>query len=405
MNDREFINAIDEDGLPLHIAVKHGRITHIGPQRAPTAARETVDLEGLLALPGFVDGHIHLDKSFVGDRWRPHQPVATLRERLAVEKRELASAPPIVERAEALIRQAASFGTLAMRCHVDVDATTGLDNLRAILEAREACKDLVEIELVAFPQAGVVTCPGTAEVMEAAVREGVQVVGGIDPTTLDGDAEAQLDIVFGIADRHGVKVDIHLHEPGAVCIAQLERIAARTQALGMQGLVAVSHAYGLGDVADSVVDRTAQLLAKAGVSIMTNAPGEHAFPPVLRLRAGGVQVFTGNDNIQDAWWPYGNGDMLQRAMLISYRSGFNTDEELRVALHMATEASAAVIGKQDYGLKVGNEASFVLFKAPNAAAAVAAALHERVIVRRGAFWGGPAVLQLKAAQFADELRR
>nr|EPB94172.1 cytosine deaminase [Pseudomonas plecoglossicida NB2011] len=251
MNDREFINAIDEDGLPLHIAVKHGRITHIGPQRAPTAARETVDLEGLLALPGFVDGHIHLDKSFVGDRWRPHQPVATLRERLAVEKRELASAPPIVERAEALIRQAASYGTLAMRCHVDVDATTGLDNLRAILEARETYKDLVEIELVAFPQAGVVTCPGTAEVMEAAVREGVQVVGGIDPTTLDGDAEAQLDIVFGIADRHGVKVDIHLHEPGAVCIAQLERIAARTQALGMQGLVAVSHAYGLGDVADT----------------------------------------------------------------------------------------------------------------------------------------------------------
>lgn len=119
----------------------------------------------------------------------------------------------------------------------------------------------------------------------------------------------------------------------------------------------------------------------------------------------GVRVFTGNDNIQDAWWPYGNGDMLQRAMLVSYRSGFNTDEELRVALDMATEASAAVMGKTDYGLKVGNEASFLLFKAPNAAAAVAAALHERLIVRHGAFWGGPAILQLKAAQFSREMRR
>lgn len=116
-------------------------------------------------------------------------------------------------------------------------------------------------------------------------------------------------------------------------------------------------------------------------------------------------MFTGNDNIQDAWWPYGNGDMLQRAMLVSYRSGFNSDEELRVALDMATEASAAVMGKTDYGLKVGNEASFVLFKAPNAAAAVAAALHERLIVRHGAFWGGPAILQLKAAQFSREMRR
>ena len=76
--------------------MKNGRITHIGPQRAAVAAAETIDLEGLLALPGFVDGHIHLDKSFVGDRWRPHQNVATLRERLAVEKRELASAPPIL---------------------------------------------------------------------------------------------------------------------------------------------------------------------------------------------------------------------------------------------------------------------------------------------------------------------
>ncbi|WP_337158297.1 amidohydrolase family protein [Pseudomonas putida] len=405
MNDREFINAIDADGLPLNIAVKNGRITHIGPQRAAVASVETVNLEGLLALPGFVDGHIHLDKSFVGDRWRPHQSVATLRERLAVEKRELASAPPILDRADALIRQAACYGTLAMRCHVDVDATTGLSHLRAILEAREKWKDLIDIELVAFPQAGVVSCPGTADVLEAAIREGVQVVGGIDPTTLDGDAEAQLDIVFGIAERHGVKADIHLHEPGEICIAQLERIAARTRALGMQGHVAVSHAYGLGDVSDLVVDRTAEVLADAGVSIMTNAPGEHAFPPVLRLRAGGVRVFTGNDNIQDAWWPYGNGDMLQRAMLVSYRSGFNTDEELRVALDMATEAGAAVMGKTDYGLKVGNEASFVLFKAPNAAAAVAAALHERLIVRHGAFWSGPATLQLQAAQFAREMRR
>ena len=405
MFDRLFDNAVDRYGNALRLAVQDGRIARLASTGEALPAAETVDLGGRLVLPGFVDGHIHLDKSFVGDRWRPHQPVASLRERLAVEKHELASAPPIVQRADALIGQAASYGTLAMRCHVDVDATTGLSNLRAILEARDKWKALIDIELVAFPQAGVVTCPGTAEVMEAAVREGVQVVGGIDPTTLDGDAEAQLDIVFGIADRHGVKVDIHLHEPGDICIAQLERIATRTQALGMQGLVAVSHAYGLGDVPDAVVDRTAEVLAGAGISIMTNAPGEHAFPPVLRLRAGGVRVFTGNDNIQDAWWPYGNGDMLQRAMLISYRSGFNTDEELRVALEMATVASAGVMGKQDYGLKVGNEASFVLFKAPNAAAAVAAAIHERVIVRHGAFWGGPAQLQLKAAQFATELRR
>ncbi|MGF6770402.1 cytosine deaminase [Paraburkholderia sp. GAS199] len=387
MFDRVFVNAVDADGAPLNLAVRQGRFAAIGGERPESGGAEIVDLQGHLVLPGFVDGHIHLDKSFVGDRWRPHRPASSLRERLAVEKQQLASAAPIAERADALIRQAASFGTMAMRCHVDVDATTGLTHLHAVMQARERWRGVVDIELVAFPQAGVVSCPGTAQMLDAAVQEGAQVVGGIDPTTLDNDAEAQLDIVFGIAEKRGVKIDIHLHEPGQQGIDQLHRIAARTKAAGLNGRVAVSHAYALGDVAPDVVERIAAALADAGVSIMTNAPGDRAFPPVLALRAAGVQVFTGNDNIQDAWWPYGNGDMLQRAMLIGYRSGFYTDEELRIALNMATQAGAAVLGKTGYGVEVGNEASFVIVKAPNAAAAVAAVPAGRAIVRNGEFWG------------------
>ncbi|NMM00777.1 amidohydrolase family protein [Paraburkholderia sp. RP-4-7] len=387
MFDRVFVNAVDADGNPLNLAIHEGRFVGIGSERPEIGGAEVVDLEGHLVLPGFVDGHIHLDKSFLGDGWRPHRHVASLRERLAIEKQELASAAPIVERADALIRQAASFGTIAMRSHVDVDATTGLANLHAVMEAREKWRGVVDIELVAFPQAGVVSCPGTAEILDAAACEGAQVVGGIDPTTLDGDAEGQLDIVFSIAEKRGVKIDIHLHEAGQQGIDQLHRIAARTRASGLNGRVSVSHAYGLGDVAPEVVDRVAAALAEAGVSIMTNAPGDRAFPPILQLRAAGVRVFTGNDNIQDAWWPYGNGDMLQRAMLVGYRSGFYTDEELRVALHMATEAGAAVLEKRGYGLKVGNEATFVVVKAPNAAAAVAAVPADRAIVRSGQFWG------------------
>lgn len=397
MIDRVFVNAVGADGKPINLAVRDGRFVSIGPERVETGGAEVVDLKGRLVLPGFVDGHIHLDKSFVGDRWRAHRAAATLRERLAAEKEALASAAPIAQRAEALIRQAASFGTMAMRSHVDVDATTGLTHLHAVMEAREKWRDVVDIELVAFPQAGVVSCPGTADLLEAAVREGAEVVGGIDPTTLDGDAGRQLDIVFGIAQKHGVKIDIHLHEPGEQGVEQLHRIAARTRAGGLAGKVTVSHAYALGDVDAAPLGRVADALAEAGVSIMTNAPGDRAFPPVLALRAAGVRVFTGNDNIQDAWWPYGNGDMLQRAMLVGYRSGFYTDEALLVALDMATEAGAAVLGKPGYGLKAGNEASFVILKAENAAAAVAAAPAERVIVRRGRFETDAARLQFEPA--------
>ncbi len=380
MTERVFRNALLADGATADLAVRDGRFVE---RDAIGDAADVVDLGGLLMLPGFVDGHIHLDKSFVGDRWRPHEPVGTLRERLAVEKRLLAEARPIAERADALIARAFAHGTVAMRSHVDVDATTGLANLHAVMEARDRWADRVAIELVAFPQAGILTCPGTAEVLDAALRAGADVVGGIDPETLDGDSAGHLDIVFGLAERHGVPVDIHLHENGEGGIAQLERIAAWTTRAGMGGRVTVSHAYALGDVDERAARATAGVLAEAGVAIVTNAPGDHPFPPVALLRAEGVRVFAGNDNIRDAWWPYGDGDMLQRAMMIGYRSGLYTDEELRLALEMATTGAARALGLDGYGIAPGHPATFVVLDADNAAAAVAAPPAERVLVLRG----------------------
>nr|WP_300306395.1 amidohydrolase family protein [Halomonas sp.] len=386
MTERIFINAISATGDRINLSVSNGVITDICSELPEHMPREIIDLQQRLVIPAFVDGHIHLDKSFVGDRWRPHRPAGSLRERMAIEKAELADARPVVERAHALIRQAASYGTLAMRSHVDVDATTGLNHLHAVMEAREKWRDLVDIELVAFPQAGVISCPGTADILEAALQDGADVIGGIDPTTLDTAAEEQLDIVFGLADKYGVKVDIHLHEPDLQGIDQLQRIAQRTQALGLGGRVAVSHAYSLGDVSAHTLEGIARTLADASVSIMTNAPGDRDFPPVLKLREAGVNVFAGNDNIRDAWWPYGNGDMLQRAMLIAYRSGFNTDEELNVAFEMVTQAAARVVGLDGYALQPGHPATFLVIDAPNVAAAVAEGTTRREIVRQGQFW-------------------
>ncbi|WP_395397155.1 amidohydrolase family protein [Novosphingobium sp. BL-8A] len=383
MMERLFTNALLPDGSPADLAVSAGRFVAIGQSIAAGEGVETVDLGGQLVLPGFVDGHIHLDKSFLGEPWQPHRPAADLRERLAVEKTLLAGVRPAAVRAEALIAQAARWGTMAMRSHVDVDATTGLSHLHAVLEAREKWRDRMDIELVAFPQAGILTCPGTADVLDAAIREGAEVIGGIDPHGMDGDSDGHLDVVFGIADRRGAKIDIHLHEAGLPGIAQLHRIAARTQALGLGGRVAVSHAYALGDVEPPVLDTVARALAGAGVAIMTNAPGDRAFPPILRLREQGVRIFAGNDNIRDAWWPYGNGDMLQRAMLIGYRSGFYSDRELNLALALATTEAALALGREGRGLEVGAQADFVALPAPNAAAAVAAPPAERMVVRRG----------------------
>ncbi|WP_395337447.1 amidohydrolase family protein [Novosphingobium sp. BL-8H] len=383
MTDRIFTNAVLPDGRSVDLAVRDGRFSAITANLPIDAATETVDLGGRLILPGFVDGHIHLDKSFVGEPWQPHRPAASLRERLAAEKALLAGMRPTAQRADALIAQVAAFGTVAMRSHVDVDATTGLSHLHAVMEAREKWRGRMDIQLVAFPQAGILTCPGTADILAAAIDEGVEVVGGIDPKGMDGDSDGHLDVVFGLADRRGARIDIHLHEGGPDGIAQLHRIAARTSALGLAGRVVVSHAYALGDVDGAMLDGIARALADAGVAIMTNAPGDRAFPPVLHLRQHGVRVFTGSDNIRDAWWPYGNGDMLQRAMLIGYRSGFYRDEDLAIALAMATEEAARAIGLEVPGLDIGKPASFVALQADTLAAAVAAPPAERILVHRG----------------------
>ncbi|MGY4506021.1 cytosine/adenosine deaminase-related metal-dependent hydrolase [Bradyrhizobium sp. GM24.11] len=190
-------------------------------------------------------------------------------------------------------------------------------------------------------------------------------------------------MVFGVANKHGVDVDIHLHDMGTLGAFEIEQIAARTRALGMEGHVAISHAYGLGDISADQLKTVADTLARSGVAIMTNAPGARPFPPILALRNAGVTVFSGNDNIRDSWWPYGDGDMLRRATTLGYRSGFNVDEELRVAFDVVTEAGAKALRLEGYGLRVGAKADFVTLDAEHAPEAVVAVPQGRAVYKAG----------------------
>ena len=129
--------------------------------------------------------------------------------------------------------------------------------------------------------------------------------------------------------------------------------------------------------------RIADTLADAGVAILTNAPGANAFPPVLLLREAGVNVFAGNDNIRDSWWPYGDGDLLERAMIIGYRSGFNTDAQLATALDMVTTHAARALGLGNYGLVEGAAADFVVLDAQHVQEAVVARPKPRDVYKKG----------------------
>ncbi len=385
--DTLFRNARLADGTLAAIAVAGGKIADItaGAERQTTATT-VVDLGGALIVSGFVEGHIHLDTSFYGDAWRPHRPYSAgfdVRERVEFQRQNMAAAAPMEQRARNQLELCIANGSTQMRSHVMVDASVGLTSLQTIAAVREQYRHLIDIQLVAFPQSGILTCPGTAELLDAAFDHGADVIGGLDPASLDRDVKGHLDVVFGIAENRGVDIDIHLHEPHMMGIFSIEEIAARTRALGMQGKVAISHAYALGDVPHDTVQRTADLLAKAGVAIMTNAPGARAFPPVLALRNAGVTVFSGSDNIRDSWWPYGDGDMLGRAMMLGYRSGFLTDEHLGVAFDVVTAAGASALGIENYGLKVGAAADFVTLRASHVAEAVVTVPKNRSVYKAG----------------------
>ena len=385
MTDLVLANATLRDGARVDVAIAGARIAAIRPSgaAAPRAAQR-IDLDGALLVPGFVDGHIHLDKCLLGAPFQPHRRGDTVAERILREKeirRELRY--PVEERATRLIDRVVGHGTAALRSHVDIDTEVGLAGLHALLRVRETARALIDIQIVAFPQSGIAADPGVADLLDQAIRDGADLVGGLDPAGIDNDVNGHLDVIFGVAGRHGVGVDIHLHDPGPLGCFEIRQIAGRTAALGLGGRVAVSHAYALGAVDDVEFGRTAEALARAGVAIMTNGPGPVSMPPIRRLLAAGVVVFSGSDNIRDAWSPFGNGDMLDRAQVIGYRQGFAADADLELVFDLGNAASARVLGRADHGLSVGAAADLVAIRAASIPEAVAAPPPRALVVKRG----------------------
>ena len=381
-----FTNAKLADGSLKDIGVANGRIVSITPAGLRGNQTATIDIEGALLAPSFVEGHIHLDTSFYGDKWIAHKPCIDgfdVHERVAFQAENMAQAAPMDERARNQVALCVANGSLQMRSHVMVDGSVGLRSLETILKVREACRGIIDIQLVAFPQSGILRSQGTPELLDEAIGLGADLVGGLDPASFDRDAKGHLDVVFGVAERRGVDIDIHLHDGGLLGAFTIEDICDRTAALGMQGRVTVSHAYALGDLAPDAASRLGGRIAKSGVSIMTNAPGARNFPPVALLRAEGVTVFSGSDNIRDSWWPYGDGDMLNRAMMIGYRSAFFTDRELADAFDVVTAGGAQALRLEGYGLTVGAKADFVALAAEHVPEAVVAVPKRRKVFKEG----------------------
>jgi len=371
-------------GEVLDVRVEAGRFAAFGRDLAVPADCVVEEGGGALLLPGLVEAHTHLDKTMWGLPWYRNEVGPLLTDRIANERAfRAASGHDAGTQSLGLARAFLANGTTRLRTHVDIDTEAGLRHLDGVLATRDKLSDLLEIQVVAFPQSGLLCRPGTAELLDQALREGADVLGGLDPHAIDGDAATSLDLLFALAQRHDRPLDIHLHEGGEQGASTLHLILDRVEALGMQGRVAISHCFCLGDVEAAQRDRLLARMARLRVAVITTGTASRPVPQLAACRAAGVLVAGGNDGIRDTWTPYGLPDMLERAMLIGLRNNLRRDDEIGWSLSTVTTDAASVCGFADYGLAPGCRADFVLVRAQNVAQAVVARPPRQCVVARG----------------------
>lgn len=371
-------------GAVVDVLLRDGCVAEIGPALVPPAGTHEEQGGGALLLPGLVESHTHLDKTLWGLPWYRNAVGNRLIDRIDNEREfRAASGHDAAVQSMRLARAFLAAGTTRLRSHVDIDTQAGLRHLAGVQRTAEALAPWLQTQTVAFPQSGLLGRPGTAELLDAAMAEGADVLGGLDPCAIDGDPVRSLDVLFDLAERHGKPLDIHLHEPGAMGAFSLGLILERTAALGMQGRVAVSHAFCLGDLPAAEVQALLARLAELDVALITSAPPSRSVPPLLAARAAGVTVAGGNDGIRDTWTPYGSPDMLARAMQIGLRYNLRRDDEIAQALDCVTADGARACGFDGYGLSPGCRADLVLVESETLAEAVVAQPQRRLVVAGG----------------------
>ncbi|MBO1026420.1 amidohydrolase family protein [Ochrobactrum sp. SD129] len=383
MNDLLLRNIRPMAGERCDMLIRDGKIAGFGQFEAE-AGMAVEDGEGAIVAPGLIDAHTHLDKTTWGMPWHVNNRAAILRERIDFERdnRLEIGIDPHRQSMRHAIGLAAHGGT-HIRSHVDIDPTHGLSMVEGVWETREKLKDIIDIEIVAFPQSGLMVMPGTKDLLDEALRQGCEVLGGIDPCGIDRDPKGQLDILFALATKHGVPIDIHLHETGDLGAFTMELIFERIRAHGMQGKVAISHAFALGMNDYLRVGQLIEQIALLDVAILTTGAPSATVPSIRRLKEAGVRIGGGCDGIRDTWGPWGQPDMLDRARIIGMKNGVRSDDDLEHLLHIVSQGGADVMGLKNYGLTVGCNADFTLLTGETLAHAVVDVAPRPLVVKNG----------------------
>lgn len=365
------------------VETENGKITKIAPNN-PKA--KEVDAKGFLMLPAFKDMHIHLDKTFYGDKWQAvRKRKGGVKGMIALEEQIM---PEILKnstyKAEKMIELIQSKGTAFARSHVNIEPTSKLDSLKNLQKALDNKKKSFGAEIVAFPQHGVFYKNSVPYLKEAA-QMNIDFIGGVDPYTIDGAIEKTIDFTVQLALDHQKGIDIHLHETGESGLKTVEYLIDKVNENPfLKGKTFFSHCFILGKLDKIKQEEIAEKLGNAQVGIASTIPIGNLIMPLPTLQKHNVTVYTGNDSIIDHWNTYGTGSVLEKANLYAQLYGQSTEFLLSRSLKLAT---ANLTPLDDKGVqqwpKTGDDADFVLLNASCSAEAVSRISNVESLIYRG----------------------
>ncbi|MDO5729587.1 MAG: amidohydrolase family protein [Actinomycetaceae bacterium] len=376
------------DAPTTRLTITDGIITSTDRSPIPDGAI-VEDCRGALVMPSLGDVHAHLDSNRLDLPFRPHTSDGSLIGLITNDVENWRTAEKsITWRTNNALDRILASGATTIRSHAQVDPQTQLDRFHAVLDARERHSNAVDMQIVAFPQLGIVRAPGALDLMRAALAEGADLIGGIDPCGLEKDPVTHLNAVFSLAEDTGKGIDIHLHERGSLGAFTLGLIAERTHALGMEGKVTVSHCFALASQeSNRERDELISLLADADIAVTTIAPAGGVLP-VHALREAGVRVGLGEDGMRDYWSPYGTADVLDRTWQLAFTQGAREDADVELMVKIASLGSRSILSGCDYaasdtGLEVGQPGSVVVIDAETVTSAVMDRVPRQLVVHRG----------------------
>ncbi|MES2297996.1 MAG: amidohydrolase family protein [Pseudomonadota bacterium] len=391
-------NASLPDGrLGIDVGIEGGRIVAVQSALPARGARE-IDAGGDLLTPPFVDAHFHMDATLSYGLPRVNAS-GTLLEGIALwgELKPQLTQDALIERALQYCDWAVARGLLAIRSHVDI-CDERLLAVEALLEVRRRVAPYLDLQLVAFPQDGVLRCPGAFGNLKRAVAMGVDVVGGIPhfERTMD-DGAASVRLLCEFAAEQGLRVDMHCDESDDPLSRHIETLAFETQRLGMQGRVAGSHLTSMHSMDNYYVSKLLPLMREAGVAAIANPlinitlQGRHDSYPKRRgmtrvpeLLAAGIDVAFGHDCVMDPWYSLGSGDMLEVAHMGLHVAQMTGQQAMHECFLAVTQTPARILGLEGYGIEPGCHADLVLLDAGSSVEAIRLRAARRVVIRRGA---------------------